>query len=144
MTPEDFKIACIYLENDFHLIAAGKIQRWHVVKWTVTTNLALAAASIGLRFAHSGGLLFVSALFAAAAGEGLVYHYNRRMTGARESVTRVKNYLTDNKVNISAIQEPPSTDRATRTPSEHDAEELRIFSFVIGCSVLPSFFAWVL
>jgi hypothetical protein len=144
MTPEDFKIACLCLEDCNLLIAAGKIQRWDVVKWAVTTNLALATASILLRSAHAGGMFFFFSLLVAAAGATLVYHYNRRMTGARDNATTIQNYLKDNKVDLSAIEEQPSADRATRSTSEYDLEELYIFNFIIGGSVLPSFLAWVL
>jgi len=144
MTPEDFKIACVYLEDCNRLIAAGKIQRWDVVKWAVTTNLALATASILLRSAHAGGLFFFFSLLVAAAGGALVYHYNRRMTGARENAARVQTHLSDNKVDLSAVSELPNADRATRSTSEYDTEELYIFGFVIASSVLPSFLAWVL
>ena len=144
MTPGDFKIACISLEDCNRLIAAGKIQRWGVVKWAVTTNLALATASILLRAAHAGGLFAFFSILVAAAGGGLVYHYNRRMTGARANATGIQTYLSNNKVNLSAISEQPNADRATRSPAEYDAEELYIFMFIIGGSVLPSFFAWFL
>lgn len=103
MTPGDFKIACISLEDCNRLIAAGKIQRWGVVKWAVTTNLALATASILLRAAHAGGLFAFFSILVAAAGGGLVYHYNRRMTGARANATGIQTYLSNNKVNLSAI-----------------------------------------
>src|SRR5580693_7179020 len=113
MTPEDFQIACLYLQDCQRLIAAGKVQRWDVVKWAVVTNLALATASVGLRPMHAGSLFFIFSLLVAVAGGGLVYHYNRRMTGARANADRVKTYLVDNKVNLSALEEQPSADRAT-------------------------------
>jgi hypothetical protein len=46
MTQEDFKFASAMLDNRQGMIAAGKLQRWDVVKWTVTVNVALAAAGI--------------------------------------------------------------------------------------------------
>ena len=79
MTPEDFKIACLYLEGSQRVVAAGKVQRWEVVKWAVTANFALATASVALR---TGGLFFLFSVLVAMAGGALVYHYNRRMTGA--------------------------------------------------------------
>jgi hypothetical protein len=56
---------------------------------------------------------------------------------------RVKTYLVDNKVNLSALEEQPSADRATRSASEYDVEELYIFGFIIAGSLLPSFLAWI-
>ena len=46
--PEDDKLFSTVrasLENERRLIAAGKLQRWDLTKWVVTTNSALAAAS---------------------------------------------------------------------------------------------------
>jgi hypothetical protein len=146
MTPDEFKIACLYLEDCQRLIAAGKVQRWEVVKWAVTTNLALATASILpiIRLAHFGWLILIFSVLVAAAGGYLVFHFNRRMTGARDNATRVKTYLSDNKVDLSSLEEPPSKDRASRTPSMYDAEELYIFGYVIAGSMIPSFLAWIL
>ena len=66
------------------------------------------------------------------------------MTGAHGNATRIQTYLTGNKIVLSAISEQPNADRATRTISEYDAEELYIFGFTIAGSVVPSFLAWVL
>jgi hypothetical protein len=68
MTPDDFKIACVNLEDCNRLVAAGKIQRWDVVKWAVTTNLALATVSVALREAHVGFLFCIFSVLVAAAG----------------------------------------------------------------------------
>jgi hypothetical protein len=144
MTPEDFKIACVSLEDCNRLIAAGKIQRWDVVKWVVTTNLALATVSVALREAHVGYLFFVFSVLVAAAGGYLVYHLNQRMTGARANATRIQAYLKENKVDLAAMEEQQSVDRAARSPAMYDAEEIYIFGYTIGGSVLPSFLAWVL
>ena len=40
------------LDDHRRLIAAGKSQRWDVVKWAVTINMALAAASIAVKQQH--------------------------------------------------------------------------------------------
>jgi hypothetical protein len=144
MTPEDFKVACLYLTDSQRLIAAGKVQRWEVLKWTVTTNLALATASILLRSTHAGGLFILFSLLVAAAGGALVYHYNRRMTGARDNAARIKTHLSDNKVDLPAIEEPPNAVRATRSTSEYDTEENYLFGYIIAASLLPSFLAWAL
>jgi hypothetical protein len=138
MTPDDFKIARVNLEDCNRLVAAGKIQRWDVVKWVVTTNLALATVSVALREAHVGGLFFFFSLLVAAAGGALMYHYNRRMTGARADAAWVQTYLKENKVDLEAMERPQSADLETRSPAMYDAEELYIFGYTIGGSVLPS------
>jgi hypothetical protein len=68
---QDFHIASLLLQDQQRLIAAGKVQRWDVVKWTIAVNLALGTASVSIgkpgagvihnRFLHcfgssSGGL----------------------------------------------------------------------------------------
>jgi hypothetical protein len=87
-------------------------------------------------------LLF--SLLVAAAGGALIYHYNRRMTGARTNATGIQTHLSNNKVDLSAVSEQPNANRATRSTSEYDAEELYIFGFIIAGSVVPSFLVWVL
>jgi hypothetical protein len=98
----------------------------------VTTNLALATASILLRSAHAGGLFFIFSILVALAGAALVYHYNRRMTGASANSTLIQKYFSDNKVDLSAIEEPPSVDRATWSASMYDAVEIYIFGFTLA------------
>ena len=46
MNEHEFHVACAILDDDRKLIAAGKSQRWDVIKWAVTVNVALATASI--------------------------------------------------------------------------------------------------
>jgi hypothetical protein len=39
MQDQDFQIASLLLQDQQRLIAAGKVQRWDVVKWTIAVNL---------------------------------------------------------------------------------------------------------
>ena len=48
MDANDFSVVSSALDDYRRLIAAGKIQRWDVVKWGVTVDLALAAVSASL------------------------------------------------------------------------------------------------
>lgn len=135
----EFQIACLLLQDQQRLIAAGKVQRWDVVKWVVAVNLGLATASIGI--GKSAGLFFLFSLLVAAAGGYLVYHYNNRMTGARSDSDTTTAYFRDRGIDLSKIA---SQERiGGRALSMYDAEELYIFGYIIGASVLPSFFAWV-
>jgi hypothetical protein len=139
---KDFAIACLLLQDQQRLIAAGKVQRWDVVKWSVTVNLGLAVASVGIA-KGAGGLFFLFAIL-VAAGAGLVYHYNKGMTGARRDADRVTAYLKDSGSDLSKILpvELPEQVRA-RTPAMYDAEELYIFCCIISGSILPALFAWL-
>ena len=122
------------------LIAAGKVQRWDVVKWATVVNLALATASVTI--GTGGGLFFLFAVLVAAAGGGLVYHYNKRMTGARRGSDQVTAYFHEAGIDLSKII-PVEEARGDRTPGMYDAEELYIFGYIIGGSILPAFLAWV-
>jgi hypothetical protein len=83
------------------LIASGKVQRWEVVKWAVTVNVALGAASAtvdqlpALFFAFSG-VVAVTAL-------ALLYHYDLRITQIRGSLASVNAFIRDNIIDINAI-----------------------------------------
>jgi hypothetical protein len=143
MTNEDFQIACLFLKDQQKLIAAGKVQRWDVVKWTMAINLALATASISI--GKVAWAFFVFSLLVAAAGGYLLYHYNKRMTGARSDAGKFTSYLREGGVDLKLVPIPKPIQGLSgedRTPSMHDSEEIHIFGYIIGCSILPSFLAW--
>ena len=64
----DFAIASLLLQDQQKLIAAGKVQRWDVVKWTITVNLALATASAGIGKPGTGVIIFFFTVLVAASG----------------------------------------------------------------------------
>jgi len=99
----DFAIASLLLQDQQKLIAAGKVQRWDVVKWTITVNLALATASAGIGKPGTGVIIFFFTVLVAAAGSYLVYHYNKRMTGARRDAAKVTAYFRDAGIDLSKI-----------------------------------------
>jgi hypothetical protein len=45
MSDKEFQVLCATLEDQRRLIAAGKAQRWDVVKWGVSINLGLATVA---------------------------------------------------------------------------------------------------
>jgi hypothetical protein len=98
---QDFAITSLLLQDQQRLIAAGKVQRWDVVKWTTAVNLALATASVGI--GTGGGLFFLFAVLVAAAGGALVYHYNKRMTGARRGSDQVTAHFREAGIDLSKI-----------------------------------------
>ena len=59
MQDQDFAIASLLLQDQQRLIAAGKVQRWDVVKWTTAVNLALATASVGIGTSGAGIIIVV-------------------------------------------------------------------------------------
>jgi hypothetical protein len=70
---EEIRFALGALDDYRRLIAAGKTQRWDVIKWAVTINMALTAASIALRQESHGeeGEAFCCSCFGCLAGSGL-------------------------------------------------------------------------
>ena len=76
MQDQDFAIASLLLQDQQRLIAAGNVQRWDVVKWTIAVNLALATASVSIGTAGAGIIIVVFAVLVALGGWLLVHHYN--------------------------------------------------------------------
>jgi hypothetical protein len=138
MQDQDFAIASLLLQDQQRLIAAGNVQRWDVVKWTIAVNLALATASVGIGTAGAGIMIVVFTVLVALGGWVLVRHYNRRITGARGDADKVTAYFRDAGVDLSKII-PVAQDRAA-----YDAEELYIFGSIIALSILPALLAWLL
>ena len=85
MNQHEFTFASAVLEDGRKLIAAGKSQRWDVVKWAVTVNVALATASIALLKDHANAArwFFIFAIVIVLIAEALVLHYNNRMKNGR-------------------------------------------------------------
>jgi|SRR5689334_4135222 len=137
------ELAFIYLQDSQRLIAAGKVQRWEVLKWAVTVNLALATVAITTKI---GGWplfgLFLFCVFVAASSMFLLTHYNRRITGARNSLDKIMNEL---EKEFPEIEEFAGKERYPSEPEklrDYDYEETTAFNFIIGFSVLPAFVVW--
>jgi hypothetical protein len=137
---QDFQIASLLLQDQQKLIAAGKVQRWDVVKWTTAFNLALAAASASIGKPGAGVIIFFFTVAVAVAGGYLVSHYNRRITGAREDAKKVTAYFREEGIDLSQII-PEDKARADRAPEWYDAEELSVFAYIIAFSILPALIA---
>ena len=84
MNDREFDLARYFLEDNQKLIAAGKIQRWDIVKWGVTVNLALAAAAISLR--RAGDLFFYFSAFVAWLAWAMAVYHDSKITRARKNV----------------------------------------------------------
>jgi hypothetical protein len=81
---ESLQLALIYLQDTQRIIAAGKVQRWEVLKWAVTVNLAFAAAGAATKIgAWPLFGLFSFCVLVAITSMFLLNHYNNRITGAR-------------------------------------------------------------
>ena len=142
MQDQDFAIASLLLQDQQRLIAAGKVQRWDVVKWTIAVNLALATASVSIGTDGAGIIIVVFTVLVALGGGALVYHYNRRITGARRDADRVTAYFREAGIDFSKIV-PVERALGDRAPEMYDAEELSIFGSIIVLSILPALLAWL-
>jgi hypothetical protein len=137
---DTLELAFIYLQDCQRLIAAGKVQRWEVLKWAVTVNVALAAAAAatGARGTTLLGL-FGFCVFVAAVSIYLLYHYNRRMTGARDAMDKIMERLSTDFPDIEKFTGKDRYPATQEKLARYDKEEMAIFPYIIGFSILPAF-----
>jgi hypothetical protein len=120
------------MDDARRLIAAAKIQRWDVVKWVITAVFALTTAEIAIGRSRSVFVL-LSALM-AALGVALVWHYNRRATGARKALLEYKTFLEERVAGLPR----PAGKRDLQTLVTYDYEELLMFNLcMISAVILP-------
>jgi len=118
-----------------NLLAAGKIQRWELVKWAVTANVALGAASGSIR--EMQGMFLAYAVLIAVMALILLWHYNQRMTLVRKSLANVNTFIRNNIIDLNVIglskfDEPK--------PETHDDREMYLFGGAIILSIFPTVF----
>ena len=121
------------LQDDaIKLIASLKIQRWDAFKWTVTTNLALAAASVAFHDLPYASWLFTGFSIAVAIlGKVLIAHHNLRMTKVRQRLRGLNELL-----GVYELPKVENLTKAEKGPS-YDKQELFIFKIGTFGSVLP-------
>ena len=108
---EEIRFALGVLDDYRRLIAAGKTQRWDVVKWAVTINTALTAASIALWQQQSrdpgpaGRSLLLLAYVVAVIAALLVLEVNRGMTCTRRGSRKPEKFLCERRIDVSKITE---------------------------------------
>jgi hypothetical protein len=90
---KEFQIAVGFLEDCRRQIAVYKVQRWDVVKWGVTVNLALAVAAAAPALADFRPYLLLLSCGVAFASWRLIVHYNERMTGFRDQTVAIVTWL---------------------------------------------------
>lgn len=138
MKPQEFQLACLFLQDSQRLIAAGKIQRWEIVKWAVALNIGLAAVSL---VDVVGPAAFILCVGVAIVSIFLIFHYNRRMTGARKSSKHLDEKLSKEVISIQQLTgEGPYSDDLRN----YDCLELCMFPAIVVFSILPSYLVWVL
>lgn len=140
---ENVRFALGVVDDNRRLIASGKTQRWDVVKWAVTINTALTAASIALRQQNQslGGRAFLLlVLFVAVLAAGLVLEVNRRMTKTRNVSRTPEQFLSKRGIAVSAIA---GNDPERKVPFFYDCLELLIYGVILIFSILPALVLWL-
>ncbi len=132
---------CAALEDHRKLIAAGKSQRWDVIKWAVTLNVALTTALIALLKDHPGvgKWFFLLALFVVGIAALLMLHYNNRMKNVRNDELATHNCFVSNGIDLPAIVGKP----ATKAKWRYDWQELAILPAILFSSILPVLIVWL-
>jgi hypothetical protein len=132
MTDQQLQLAFSALDTWRQVIAAGKTQRWDVVKWAVTVNLGLTTVSAAIE--KLGLIPFALACLVALASIFLVLHYNNRMVGARRAAQETVNWMKNNGLDCDPILGSVDT-----TSKYYDKQELIIFSLILSASaILPA------
>ena len=140
MTKDDEELKVIYsaLDDCRRLIAAGKVQRWGVVKWGVTVNVALATATAAIPFNVAfSSISFALAVLVAFVSWQLVSHYNDRVTGARNTSIHLVDQMRGKGIYYNSIT---GTNVASDYSNgrNYDKEELRRFKLILFSSpILP-------
>jgi hypothetical protein len=143
----NFQIIVSAMDDCRRFIAAGKVQRWDVVKWGVTVNTGLAAATV-----FGGNIApFLFAIAVAVVSLLLVWHYNKRVTGARQTAITLTKCLKDSfEIDYDDITQPKpaQTNRfweyfsclkptgSYYAGEGYDWQEMLIFSAVLGASAV--------
>jgi hypothetical protein len=144
MSPDDLNFACTVYAKRQEKIEAHKLQKWDVVKWAVTINVALASAAVLFNQgsqANAGKGLTVLAGIVAVLGMSLILYYNKGLTTARNESINVERFLADNGIKFEAIT---GTKHPTRVNWLYDWEELVVFALILVMSVAPVFVVWKL
>jgi hypothetical protein len=133
ISKEGFDAVLRLFDDRRALIAAGKIQRWEVMKWAVTANFTLGAVSAATHQFHLLFIIFAAVI--AAIGLALLWHYNLRITQYRHSLASVNTYIRENVIDLNAVGKTVF-DR-TKDVS-HDDREMYLFYGATILSVFPT------
>lgn len=128
----EFQVIASALDDCRRLIAAGKVQRWDVVKWGVAFNIGLGTVAVA--WGHHVSLFWLG-VAVSIASLLLVGHYNKRITGARETATILTDRLKWFGINYDAIAHAKRTKAISYSAGEYyDWRELLIFSAILVVS----------
>lgn len=136
--PENFQVVDSWVNDARARVAAGKLQRWDIVKWAITVNLALATASVGLQ--KSPRLFFIFAVLMAAIAGALVWHVTLRMTRARGRLQALTNYVVWHIFDVQTLLVEPAREKGA---FNGETRELWLYAVALTLSVVPSLIVWL-
>jgi len=138
MKDREFQFACALLDDHQSLIAADKTQRWGIVKWVVTLNVALAAVSVAVATVAAALLFLYLSIAMAIAAALLVAYYNNRMTKVRRDAFITQQYLAAQEIDFAKITGKP----LKRPGWFYDWDELAVLAAMLFLSIFPAGFVW--
>jgi hypothetical protein len=140
MTDKEKELQVIFsaLDDCRRLIAAGKVQRWDVVKWGVAVNVGLATAAAAIPFKSAFSFIpFGLAVLVAIMSALLMRHYNLRLTRTRDDARYLVDQVSKKGIDFDSIVGTNVAFDYAKGP-DYDKEELRIFKWILVMSpVLP-------
>jgi hypothetical protein len=131
--------------NAHALVAAGKLQRWEIIKWATAINVALAAAvSTNKAWVQRPWML---SGFVAAVGISLIVLATYRMNGARQRLDNINTWFSEHQhadvgvgyldVREVIFKEPKPNRRYGGLL--HERGELLVYAIIL---VAPAVFFW--
>jgi hypothetical protein len=135
MNQHEFQFACNIIDDVRRLVTAGKTQRWDIVKWAVTINMALAAASVAVKQQHVSAAFFFLAVGVVVIAFFFMWEITRRINDS----LLVERYLRESDIDVIAITGKRSPDRYGLN---YDKEELRVYALILFASVFPALLLW--
>jgi hypothetical protein len=116
------------------LLPLARVQRWDVVKWGVTVNVALATAAAVIKFNVAFSSISVAiAVLVAFVSRQLVSHYNVRVTRARNDAKYLVERLRDKGIDYDSIIGKNAASEYSKG-FDYDKEELRRFKLILFSS----------
>jgi hypothetical protein len=132
---EQLPVVLSFLDDCRRIIEGGKGRRWEIFKWAFALNIALISATAAESHfpTAAGGLLFIAAIVNTFGAAFLIFHYDRRMNGARDRADNLYDWINSHIIDIhSTMGEPPRRFRA----DQKDQPEKLCFFLGIGGTFL--------
>lgn len=135
LTESEQRIILTVWEDHCRLIAALKLQRWDITKWTVTINIGLAGAAAAIQSVEKVWfILFAITVF--SIGIYLLYYYNDRITRVRKHTSDISELIKESIYDYEAgVGETIDFHKG----KDYDYLEISAFYGVMIISIFPIF-----